>query len=114
DNSARKKRLKERTKRDYLDMVRPAEVGPTGRQRAAGELHSIADTRLDKMTGADAKALYQELQKRGPTRAAYAMRVLRGTLNYHGVRLDGDPFAKTTPGRDRIRLPKSNARKRVI
>ncbi len=114
DNSARKGALAERTKADYLAMIQPEGIGPTGRARQAGELERIASARLDRLTGPGIKALYQQLQKRGATRAAYAMRVLRGTLNYHGVRVEGDPFAKATPGRDRIRLPKPNARKRVI
>lgn len=114
DTSSRNVPLAERTKTDYLAMIAPEAVGPSGRLRRAGELESVADTRLDRITGPAIKALYQQLQKRGPTRAAYAMRVLRGVLNYHGVRLEDDPFAKATAGRDRIRLPKPNARSRRI
>jgi integrase len=42
------------------------------------------------------------------------MRVLRGVLNYHGVRLEEDPFDKATPRRERIVLPSANRRDRVI
>ncbi|HKO52133.1 MAG TPA: hypothetical protein VJV79_30705 [Polyangiaceae bacterium] len=106
DTSSRDAPLTERTKADYLAMILPEAVGPGGRARQARRAN-IANTRLDRITGPGIKALYQQLRKRGPTRAAYSMRVLRGTLNYHGVRLADDPFAKATLGRDRIRLPKA-------
>lgn len=116
DDSAREKPLKERTRSDYLNMVRPeAPKAPGRRFRAAGELASIADKRLDRLTGAAIKTFYRSLQQeRGATRAAYAMRVLRGVLNYEGVQLQDDPFDRKQAGRDRIRLPRANRRERTI
>jgi integrase len=114
DDATRERPLKDRTKHDYLGMIEPEGVSDSGRRHGPGELASIASTRLDKLTGAAVKTLYQSLQKRGPTRAAYAIRVLRATLNYHGVRLTDDPFDRATPGRDRIRLPAARKRDRVI
>jgi integrase len=115
DDASREHPLKERTRRDYLDMIEPEGVSASGRRHGPGELASIADKRLDKLTGVEIKALYASLQeKRGATRAAYAMRVLRGTLNYHGVRPEDDPFDRKQPGRKRIKLPQSNKRDRVI
>ncbi len=114
DDAAREHPLKERTRSDYLAMIQPPGTSASGRRRGAGELASIADKRLDRLDGADIKALYGSLQKRGPTRAAYAMRVLRGTLNYQGVRPVDDPFDRKQPGKKRIKLPQSNRRDRVI
>jgi integrase len=116
DDSARDRPLKDRTRRDYLDMIRPETPKAPGRRfRAAGELASIVDKRLDRLTGAAIKALYQSLQQqRGPTRAAYAVRVLRGTLNYQGVQLLDDPFDRKQAGRSRIKLPRANRRERII
>ena len=114
DDSARKRPLKPRTRADYLGMVREAEETPTGGMLSEGELTAIAHKRLDTLTGASIKALYKALQRRGQTRAAYAMRVLRGTLNYHGVHLDQDPFDRATARRERIVLPSPNKRDRVI
>jgi len=114
DDSARKHPLKDRTRADYRGMIRPASAGEDGRVRTEGELAPLARRRLDALTGSAIKSRYQVLQKRGPTRAAYAMRVLRGVLNYHGVKLDENPFDRATPGRDRIKLPTANKRDRVI
>lgn len=114
DNGARERPLKQRTREDYLEMVSPGGVNDYGRMRIPGELASIAEKRIASVTGSDMKALYLRLQKRGRTRAAYAMRVLRAVLRYHDVKLDNDPFARDQAGRDRIRLPRANRRKRVI
>lgn len=114
DDSVRAHPLKERTWADYLGMIRGEEKGTSGKMRAAGELYDLADVRLDALTGAKIKGLYIMLRKRSPMRAAYAMRVLRGVLNYHGVRPEDDPFDKKQAGRERIKLPPARARERVI
>jgi integrase len=114
DDSARKRPLKARTRSDYFGMILDSQQGQNGRKRAEGELASIANKRLNALTGVSIKSLYKALQKRGQTRAAYAMRVLRGTLNYHGVRLEDDPFDRATPRRERIVLPSPNKRDRVV
>jgi integrase len=120
DNSARKdsKPLAERTKEDYLGMIWPGGVKSSERRGVRsskpGELASIADMRVDKLVNGLIKALYVQLQKRGRTRAAYAMRVVRAVLRYHGVKLPDNPFDSNAGGRDRIRLPAANARDRVI
>jgi len=108
------KPLAERTRKDYLGMIAPEGIGSRGRHRKAGELFNIAATRLDKLTGPAIKALYQQLQRRGPTRAAYCMRVLRAVLRYQAVEIEGNPFDHDAAGKDRIRLPAANARDRVI
>jgi integrase len=114
DDGARERPLKERTKTDYVEMVWQGGVNGSGRMRKPGELASIANKRIDSIGGADMKVLYRELQRRGRTRAAYAVRVLRAVQRYHGVKLADDPFARDQAGRDRIRLPRANQRKRVI
>ncbi len=113
DHSARSKPLKERTRSDYLEMIRPA--GQTGRgMHAAGRLWTIADRKLATLTSADLKNLHRRLALRGPTFAAYAMRVTRAVFNYEGIKLEDDPFARTTAKRDRIVLPVANKRKRIV
>jgi integrase len=114
DNSARSLPLAERTKKDYLLMLWAGGMNGGNRERKPGELADIADTPINKITGPALKSLYEALQKRGRTRAAYAMRVVRATLRYHGIKLDENPFDKDTAGKIRIRLPAANARDRVI
>ena len=114
DNSARKRPLKERTKTDYLEMVRPAGRPEDGKRHAAGELASFAGRKLSSIEGHQIKALHQKIAQRSTTRAAYAMRVLRAVLNYEGIRLAIDPFAAATAKRDRIVLPAARKRTRII
>lgn len=42
------------------------------------------------------------------------MRVARAVFNYEGIRLDDDPFSKSTPKRDRVVLPAAGRRSRII
>ena len=114
DDTARPSPLKQRTRSDYLQMVRPAGDPSVGRKHAAGELHALAAKRLDALTGSMIKAHFKRLTDRGPTRAAYAMRVVRAVLNYHGVSIEDDPFARKTAKRDRIVLPAAKRRTRII
>lgn len=107
--------LKQRTRDEYLAMLRPPLVKESGFVRQAGELHAIADVPLDRLTGARIKELFADLLKnRGKARSAYAMRVLRATLRYHGVRMVDDPFATTTARKNRVTLPKIGAKVRAL
>lgn len=114
DDSARPMPLKERTRSDYLEMIRPASDGSQGPKHEAGRLWTLADRQLATLTGGELKELHQRLAKKGRTFAAYGMRVARAVLNYEGIRLSDDPFSKLTPKRDRVVLPAPNKRSRII
>ena len=114
DDSARDTPLKPRTRLDYKTMIRPAGKHPSGRTHGAGELHSLAGKRIDALTGTALKALFKKLADKSQVRAGYAMRVVRALLNYHGVKVEDDPFALTTARRDRIVIPAANRRTRTI
>jgi integrase len=88
--------LKERTIHDYLRMV-----------EEGGALAGLASKPLHRITADAIRQAYTDAAKRSQHGAAAAMRCLRATLNWHGVRVEGSPFDRATPGRDRIALPSS-------
>jgi hypothetical protein len=92
DDSARPMPLKERTRSDYLGMIRPAADGSEGPKHEPGRLWMLADRQLATLTGGELKELHQRLAKKGRTFAAYGMRVTRAVLNYEGVRLSDVRF----------------------
>jgi integrase len=96
--------LKERTRADYLSMLRHGEVSESGKPKVDGELAPLANRPLSRIHGDDVRDLYAQLLKRGQRRATYAMQVLRATLKWHGVQLSEDPLGKAVPGRKRIVL----------
>jgi integrase len=106
------KTLKPRTRGDYLSMVAPARTEP--RARAAGGLHSLASKPLHKISADEIRKLYAALEPRGERRRAYAMQVLRAVLRYEGVSISGDPFAPSTAGAQRVRLPATKGDPRPI
>ena len=114
DTARRKGPMKPRTRLDYLNMLRGPGRSPGGHQHGAGELHAIADKRVDSLTGAQLKALNRKLGEASTARAAYAMRVARAVLAYHGVKMEDDPFARTTAKVDRIMIPQSGKRDRIV
>lgn len=57
DDSARPIPLKERTRSDYLEMIRPAADGSNGRRHGPGRLWPIADRLLSTLTGGELKEL---------------------------------------------------------
>ena len=85
--------LKARTVHDYLAMV-----------EEGGLLHKLADRSIRRITADDIRDVHKSIAKRSEHSAAAAMRTLRAVMNWHGVVVEGSPFAKTTPGRDRIVL----------
>lgn len=94
--------LKDRTKADYLDMVRPGGVGKRGKPFIDGVLFPLANKSIHKITAADIRAAYAPAEARSKRRADYAMQVLNACLNWHGVSVENSPLSKTTAGRDRI------------
>ena len=98
--------LKEQTKDGYLAMLAPPRKALKGdRETTAGLLYPIAHKSVYKITGKDVRSLHEKLTARGPSRASYAMRVLRAALNWHGVKIPDNPLSKEVAGRDRIVLP---------
>ena len=97
--------LKARTRADYLEMVEPGGTTKTGKPRADGELHALADRPITKITGDDMRRVYAAALKRGSRRATYCMQVLRAVLNWFGMKVPGNPLSADTAGRDRIVLP---------
>ena len=88
--------LKPRTAHDYLAMV-----------GEGGLLAPIADKVIYKLTAENIREVHGKIAKRSEHSATAAMRLLRAVLNWHGVEVAGSPFAKSTPGRDRIVLVNS-------
>ena len=77
--------LKARTRADYLAMLKPGRTSTTGKKFADGELYSLADTLLSKITADDIRGLYAGLLKRSERQAAYAMQVMRAVLRWQGA-----------------------------
>ncbi len=96
--------LKERTKADYLAMVKPGGTKLNGEPKQDGALYSIADRPITQITGDDIRHVYTEALERGQRQATYAMQVLRAVLNWHGVQVPNNPLGKEVAGRDRIVL----------
>jgi len=96
--------LKARTQADYLAMLEPGKTSKTGKKFFDGELYSIADKMLSRITADDIRAAYAALLKRSERQAVYAMQVLRAVLRWHGIVVPGNPLGRDTAGRDRIVL----------
>jgi integrase len=96
--------LKERTRADYLAMVAGGRTTESGRPLADGELHALADKPLAKITADDVRSVHRAAAARGARRATYAMQVLRAVLNWHGVKVPGNPLSRDVAGKDRIIL----------
>jgi integrase len=108
------KGLKDRTKADYAAMLASGGAAKNGRPYADGELSSLADKPLHKITAADVRAVHAAALERGERRAVYAMQVLRAVLNWHGVKVPDNPLGKEIAGRDRIVLGKTAGDPRPI
>jgi integrase len=98
--------LKESTKADYLAMLRTGRVTKDGRPLADGELFCLAETPVARLTADDVHRAFKEASTHGVRRGAYAMQVLRAVLNWHGIKVPGNPLGKEVAGKDRIVLPK--------
>jgi integrase len=106
--------LKERTKADYLGMLRAGRETATGKPTRHGELYELASKPLSKITGEDVRSAYESARQRGQRRADYAMQVLRAVFNWYGVSVLGDPLSKNMPGRDRIVLKPTSGKPNPI
>ena len=94
--------LKARTVADYLAMIAPA-----GEKSQAGELHSLAEKSLHKISAEDIRRLHASLAVRGERRQTYAMQVLRAVLRHHGVAIENNPLSPATAGVSRVQLAPS-------
>lgn len=99
--------LKERTRADYLAMVAPGGVSKAGKPFTDGELFALADVPLTRITADQVREVFKTAANRGARRASYAMQVLRAVLNWHGVKVPGNPLSKDVAGKDRIVLGKT-------
>lgn len=108
------KPLKESTRRDYLKAVKGSTTKTTGRVTKAGLLAPLADMPIDTISADAIHDCYSAAQLRGERQSAYAMQILRATLNFHGVTIAGSPFDKTTARRNRISLPPARAADKSI
>jgi integrase len=99
--------LKERTKLDYMAMVKAGRTRNDGKPYANGPLYELADIPLVKITAANIKKVYDDAVAKSTRQAVYAMQVLRAVLNWHGVQVPDSPLAKGTAGKVRIVLAKT-------
>lgn len=106
--------LKERTKADYLAMVKAGRLTAEGRKLSDGELFAIADLPLARITAEQVRSIFDEASARGERRGVYAMQVLRAVLNWHGTKVPGNPLGKDVAGKDRIVLRKTTGAPRPI
>jgi integrase len=95
--------LKTRTAHDYQQMV-----------EEGGLLFELAHKSIHRLTAEDIRETYKGIAARSEHSAAAAMRLLRAVLNWHGIVIEHSPFAKTTPGRDRIVLKPTVGKPRPI
>lgn len=79
--------LSQRTRDDYTGML-------------DRELAKLAGKQLARLTAAEIRKAHENIV--GERRKDYAMAALRAVMRWHAVSIDGDPFAKTTRGSDRI------------
>lgn len=96
--------LKDRTRDDYLAMVAGGRTAKNGTPLADGELYALADKPLARITADDVRSVHKAAAARGARRATYAMQVLRAVLNWHGVKVPGNPLSSDVAGKDRIVL----------
>lgn len=106
--------LKARTRADYKAMVEPGGTTKSGKPLADGELYALANRPLTKITADDMRKVYASICARGERRAVYAMQVLRAVLNWHGVRVPGNPLGNEIAGRDRIVLRQASGKPNPI
>ena len=100
--------LKPRTMADYLALLKPGRMTAVGTVTRGGMLCPLASKPIREITAADIRALHKGNVQRGERQAGYAMQVLRGVLNWHGVQVPNSPFSKETHGRDRIHVHTGN------
>jgi len=98
---------KSRTASDYLKMIRPAGIGPSGPGKRPkpwgnGRLFTLADKPIASITAADILKVDALGRKTSQRQADYAMQILRAVLNWHGIVIEGSPLAKATAGKKRI------------
>ena len=97
--------LKERTKADYLAMVKQGATKDDGTPFKNGTLYSLASKSITRITADDMRTIYKSAEESSTRQATYALQVLRAVLNWHGVTVPDSPLARTTAGKDRIVLP---------
>lgn len=102
--------LKERTRADYLSMVKPSRLTAAGKPTKGGLLAALASKPIHSLTASAIKAVNDENKvQRGERQSAYAMQLLRAVLNFYGVTVARSPFDKATPKAERVVIPKTRS-----
>ena len=96
--------LKDRTKADYLAMVKRGATRADGMPFKDGALYLLAGKSINRITADDIRTVYKTAEVSSTRQATYALQVLRAVLNWHGITVPESPLARTTAGRDRIVL----------
>jgi integrase len=101
--------LKARTKDDYLAFIASGRRKADGTDTKDGALFQIAEIPLARLTADDINRAHKDMMERkdgGANRqAAYAAQVMRAVLNWHGVKIEGNPLGKDVAGKDQIKIP---------
>lgn len=100
--------LKERTKLDYLQLIKEGRVAQTGKPFADGPLFAIAHMPMNKITAEHMRKIYNNTSAQRTK--IYAMQVLRAVLNWHGIQIEGNPLSKSTAGKLRLAMPSTNGK----
>ena len=106
--------LKQRTKDDYLGMIASGKLFENGNIGQAGALHGLVEKPIYAIDKNDIRKVYDLAIKRGERQAAYSMQVLRAVLNWHGIKVEGNPLGKDVAGKERIRIPQPKATAKPI
>jgi len=85
--------LKPRTTHAYLATV-----------SEGGYLSHLAGKSIHRITAAEVRHTYEEISSRSEHSAAFAMRIFKAVMNWHGVEVENSPFNRSTPGCHRIVL----------
>ena len=99
--------LKDRTKDDYLAMIKQGGLSKSGMPFTNGMLYSLSNKSIYKINASDIRKTFNDASTRSLRSATYAIQVLRAVLNWHGVMIPDSPLSKETPGKDRIVLSAS-------
>jgi integrase len=95
--------LKERTKNDYLNMIKEGETAKSGKPFADGPLFCIAHLPLNKITADHMRKIYKATKAQRTK--IYSMQVLRAVLNWHGFKIEDNPLGTGVAGKLKIPMP---------
>ena len=95
--------LKERTKADYLAMLKPPRLTVEGKRTKGGCLARLANKSIYGITAADIKSLHAEnLKHHSERQTFYALQTLAAVLRFYAVKIPHSPFSRDTPEAERL------------